>query len=126
MLFSLVAANECYSLVALPGLLLVGASLVVKDGPREWGLPVDVALRLSCPAALATFTDQGLKPCRLHWQVDSYPLDHQGSPSCEFFINAFYHVADVPFYSQFIECLVVVFLIMKGCLILSNAFFCIN
>ena len=24
--------------------------------------------------------DQGLNPCLLHWQVDSQPLDHQGSP----------------------------------------------
>ena len=24
--------------------------------------------------------DEGLKPCLLHWQVDSSPLSHQGSP----------------------------------------------
>ena len=106
------------SIVALPG-LLAGASLV-KDGPRAWGLPVDAAL------SRGIFPDQGLNPCPLHWQADSHPLDHRGSPSCEFFINAFYHTADVTFYSHFTECLVVVFLIMKGCSILSNAFFCIN
>ena len=26
------------------------------------------------------FLDQGSNPCPLHWQVDSLPLDHQGSP----------------------------------------------
>ena len=97
-----------------------------KGWASGWGLPVDAALRLSRPAARGIFRDQGLNPRPLHWRADSYPLDHQGGPSCEFFINAFYHVADVPFYSQFIECLVAVFLIMKGCLILSNASFCIN
>ena len=26
------------------------------------------------------FLDQGSNPCPLHWQEDSYLLDHQGSP----------------------------------------------
>ena len=26
------------------------------------------------------FPDQGSNPCPLHWQVNSSPLDHQGSP----------------------------------------------
>ena len=30
------------------------------------------------------FPRQGLNPCPLHWQVDSYPLGHQGSPSGTF------------------------------------------
>ena len=32
--------------------------------------------------------DQGLNPCPLHWQVDSYPLCHQGSPTV-FFKSSF-------------------------------------
>ena len=28
------------------------------------------------------FPTQGLNPCLLHWQVDSLPLSHQGSPLC--------------------------------------------
>ena len=36
---------------------------------------------LSCPTACGIFPDQGLNPCPLHWQVESQPLDHQGSPS---------------------------------------------
>ena len=35
---------------------------------------------LSCSAACGIFLDQGLNWCPLHWQVDSYPLHHQGSP----------------------------------------------
>jgi len=34
---------------------------------------------LSCSAACGNFPDQGLNPWPLHWQVDSYPLYHQGS-----------------------------------------------
>ena len=35
---------------------------------------------LSCSAACGIFLDQGSNPCPLHWQVDSQPLRHQGSP----------------------------------------------
>ena len=31
------------------------------------------------------FRDQGSNPCPLHWQADSYPLSHHGSPTnCHF------------------------------------------
>ena len=33
-----------------------------------------------CSAACRIFPDQGSNPCPLHWQVDSSPLRHQGSP----------------------------------------------
>ena len=35
---------------------------------------------LSCSSARGIITDQGLNPSPLHWQVDSYPLQYQGSP----------------------------------------------
>ena len=41
---------------------------------------VVAACRLSCPAAWGIFKDQGLNPYPLHWQSDSSPLDHHGSP----------------------------------------------
>ena len=41
--------------------------------------------RLSCSAACGIFPDQGLNPCFPHWQVDSLPLSHQGSPSSDFY-----------------------------------------
>ena len=36
---------------------------------------------LNCSAACGIFLDRGLNPCPLHWQVDSQPLRHQGSPT---------------------------------------------
>ena len=41
---------------------------------------VVVAPRLSFSEAYGFFLDQGSNPGPLHWQVDSYPLHHQGSP----------------------------------------------
>ena len=35
---------------------------------------------LSCSVACGIFLDQGSNPCPLHWQTDSQPLRHQGSP----------------------------------------------
>ena len=34
----------------------------------------------SCSAACGIFPAQGSNPCPLHWQADSQPLHHQGSP----------------------------------------------
>ena len=45
---------------------------------------VVVACGLSCSMACGIFPDQGLNPCSLHWQVDSYPLYQQGSPQLNF------------------------------------------
>ena len=46
---------------------------------------VVVALRLSCSVACEILLDQGSNPWFLHWQVDSYPLHHQGSLTQPFF-----------------------------------------
>ena len=46
---------------------------------QDMGLLV-VVPGLSCSTACGIFLDQGLNPCPLHWQVDFYPLHHQGSP----------------------------------------------
>ena len=35
----------------------------------------------SCSAACRIFPDQGSNPCPPHWQADSQPLRHQGSPT---------------------------------------------
>ena len=42
---------------------------------------VVVAHGLSCSVACGVFPEQGSNLCPLHWQVDSYPLHHWGSPS---------------------------------------------
>ena len=37
------------------------------------------AFRLYLLLGMWHLPDQGLNPCLLHWQADSYPLSHQGS-----------------------------------------------
>ena len=34
-----------------------------------------------CFTTYGIFPDQGVNPCLLYWQMDSYPLDHQTSPN---------------------------------------------
>ena len=55
-----------------------------STGSRRAG-SVIVAHGPSCSAACGIFPDQGSNPCPLHWQADSQPLRHQGSP-----LNIFY------------------------------------
>ena len=61
------------------GLSLSRPLLLRSTGSRRAGSVV-VAHRPSCSAACRIFPDQGLNPCALHWQADSQPLCHQGSP----------------------------------------------
>ena len=58
-------------------------SVVVAHGLQSAGSVV-VAHGLSCSAACGIFPDQGSNLCPLHWQADSQPLCHQGSPSDAF------------------------------------------
>ena len=55
------------------------ASLTVEHRLWSSGL-VAVAQGFSCSVARGIFLDKGSNPCPLHWQADSYPLRHQGSP----------------------------------------------
>ena len=55
------------------------ASAIVACGLQSAGSVV-VAHGPSCSAACGILLDQGSNPCSLHWQADSYPLCHQGSP----------------------------------------------
>ena len=48
-----------------------------------------MAHSLSCSAACRIFLDQGWNPCPLHWQPDSQPLRHEGSPKFIYFIYLF-------------------------------------
>ena len=70
--------------VVVPGL-----SLILECGLSSKQTSVVETVRLQSvgsvvvvhrPAASRVFPDQGSNPCPLHWQVDSQPLDHQGSP----------------------------------------------
>ena len=53
--------------------------LLRSTGSRRAG-SIIAAHGPSCPTACGIFPDQGSNPCPLHWQADSQPLRHQGSP----------------------------------------------
>ena len=80
---SLVAASGDHSSSRCAGLSLSWPLLLRSTGSRRAGSVV-VAHGLSCSAACGIFPDQGSNPCPLHWQADSQPLRHQGSPVCLF------------------------------------------
>ena len=80
---SLVAASEGHSSSWCAGLSLSRSLLLRSTGSRRAG-SVIVAHGPSCSAAYGIFPDRGLNPCALHWQADSQPLRHQGSPLNDF------------------------------------------
>ena len=87
----------CWVFVSVRGLSLAAASGVRDSSSRCAGLSLSrplllrstgsrragsviVAHGLSRSAARGILPDQGSNPCPLHWQADSQPLRHQGSP----------------------------------------------
>ena len=78
---SLVVVSRGHSSSRCAGLSLSQPLLLRSTGSRHAGSVV-VAHRPSSSAACGIFPDQGLNPCPLHWQADSQPLRHQGSPVC--------------------------------------------
>ena len=76
---SLVVASAGHSSLRCTGLSLSRPLLLQSTGSRCAG-SVIVAHGPSCSAARGIFPDQGSNPCPLHWQADSQPLRHQGSP----------------------------------------------
>ena len=76
---SLVAASGGHSSSRCVGLSLSRPLLLRSTGSRRAGSVV-MAHVPSCAAACGIFPDQGSNPCPLHWQADSQPLCHQGSP----------------------------------------------
>ena len=81
---SLVAASGGHYSSRCAGLSLSLPPLLRSTGSRRAGSVV-VAHGLSCSAACGIFPDQGPNPCPLHWQADSQPLRHQGSPLSSYF-----------------------------------------
>ena len=63
--------------------------LLRSTGSRRAG-SVIVAHEPSCSVACGIFPDQGSNPCPLHWQADSQPLHHQGSPVASVFMFWFF------------------------------------
>ena len=74
-----VAASMGHSSSRCAGLSLSRPLPLRSTGSRRAGSAV-VAHGPSCSAACGIFPDQGPNPCPLHWQADSQPLRHQGSP----------------------------------------------
>ena len=98
--FSLIAASGDHSSSRCPGLSLSRPLLLRSTGSRCAGSVV-VAHGPSCSVACGIFPDQGSNPCPLHWQGDSQPLCHQGSPLACFLIllkyllqSKMYHFAE--------------------------------
>ena len=86
---SAVAASRGHSSSRCAGLSLSRPLLLRSTGSRCEGSVV-VAYGPSCSAARGIFPDQGSNPCPLHWQADSQPLRHQGSPVVTFlFLSSF-------------------------------------
>ena len=76
---SLVVASGSHSSSRCAGLSLSQPLLLRSTGSRRAG-SVIVAHGPSCSAACGILPDQGSNPCPLHYQADSQPLRHQGSP----------------------------------------------
>ena len=92
---SLVAASGGHSSSRCTGLSLSWPLLLRSTGSRRAGSVV-VAHRLCCSMACGILPDQGSNPCPLHWQADSQPLRHQGSPLINIFWvnNLFWNFRD--------------------------------
>ena len=75
-----VAASGGHSSSRCASLSLLRPLLLWSTGSRRAGSVV-VAHVPSCSTACGIFPDLGSNPCPLHWQADSQPLRHQGSPS---------------------------------------------
>ena len=83
---SLVAGSGGHSSSRCAGLSLSRPLLLRSTSSRRAGSVV-VAHGPGCSAGCGIFPDQGSNPCPLHWQADSQPLRHQGSPNCTFSIR---------------------------------------
>ena len=80
---SLVVASGGHSSSRCAGLSPSRPLLLWSTGSRCAGSVV-VAHGPSRSAACGILPDQGSNPCPLHWQADSQPLHHQGSPIRKF------------------------------------------
>ena len=76
---SLVVASGGHSSWRCAGLSPSQPLPLWSTGSRRAGSAI-VAHGPSRSAACGIFPDQGSNPCPLHWQADSQPLRHQGSP----------------------------------------------
>ena len=87
-----VAASGGQSSSQCAGLSPSRPLLLRSRGSRRSGSAV-VAHGPSRSAARGIFPDQGSNPCPPHWQADSQPLRHQGSPPALFLMALLYFCA---------------------------------
>ena len=97
---SLAAASGGHSSSRCAGLSLSRPLLLQSASSRRTGSVV-VAHGPSCSAAFGIFPDQDSNPCPLHWQADSQPLRHQGSPRWPHFEVKLFFLTDLGFYFGF-------------------------
>ena len=121
---SLVAASGGHSSSRCAGLSLSRPLLLRSTGSRRAG-PVVVAHGPSRSAARGIFPDQGSNPCPLHWQADSQPLHHQGSPQHHLLKRLFSIVYSCLLYCRLIDHRCVgLFLGFLSCSIVLYCCFC--
>ena len=96
--FSLVAASRVCSFILVCRLFLLQSTGYSALGLQElshvgsvvmiFGLwstgSILRSMGLVTPRHMGIFLDQESNWCLLHWQADSFPLRHQGSPHCSF------------------------------------------
>ena len=82
---SLVAANRGHSSSRCAGLSL-SRPLVAEHRLQTRRLS-SCGSRAQLLRGMWIFPDQGSNPCPLHWQADSQPLHHQGSPIPQFWMS---------------------------------------
>ena len=112
----------CWILVAVCRPLIFVASPAAEHGLQArrsqqlWyvgSVPTARGLQSSGPAAVAhgpsgsaargILPGQGSNPCPLHWQADSQPLRHQGSPPNLFFEQSFFFFFEQNFLNAYID-----------------------
>ena len=81
----LVAASGDHSSLRCAGLL--SRPLLLRSTDSRCAGSVIVAHGPSRSVACGILPDQGSNPCPLHWQADSQPLRHQGSPELPIFLK---------------------------------------
>ena len=109
---SLVAASGGHSSSRCAGLSLSWPLPLRSTGSRRAGSAI-VAHGLSRSAACGIFPDQDSNPCPLHWQADSQPLRHQGSPGWIFIVFDFWGIGPLSLNCQI--CLVFPYYAFKVC-----------
>ena len=97
----LLVVGMCFSLRWLLSSQSIGSRPTVFSScsARAWQLwfpgSRDQAPGLSYSVACGIFLDQGSNTYLLHWQVDSLPLSHQGSP-CVVYLDMGQFICDAP------------------------------